>query len=145
MLLRPPLPSTSLCSDDDSHVIINDPCPSVRDLNPKVPPALENVVFRLMEKEPADRYNDAAQAERALDQVLKEPETTIRPPERERQKPAPTRQEAPSPPPPPRPSRPRAPVQPQEVRVPVPAWIWIAFVGILGGLGFLAYVMLFNQ
>jgi serine/threonine protein kinase len=40
--------------------------PSIRDLNPAVPPALEALVYRFLEKEPKDRWASAAQAREAL-------------------------------------------------------------------------------
>ncbi len=36
---------------------VNDPVPSPREINPACPPALEQIIFKAMEKSPADRYS----------------------------------------------------------------------------------------
>ncbi len=52
------------------YAILHEPPAPVRRLRPEVPPALEAVVMRCLEKKPEDRFRDAAELERALDAVL---------------------------------------------------------------------------
>lgn len=51
--------------------MINDPPPSLRDLAPHVPQALNSRVMRAMEKNPADRYESAAAFDSALGSLLR--------------------------------------------------------------------------
>ena len=44
----------------------------IRDLNPEIPPALEDHIRRLMAKDPADRFSSATELVRALTDVLAE-------------------------------------------------------------------------
>ncbi len=46
--------------------------PSIRQFNANVPPALEQIVMKALEKEPEDRYLSAAEMEQALRQCAKE-------------------------------------------------------------------------
>ena len=46
--------------------------PSLRQFNPNVPPALEQIVAKVLEKEPEDRYHSAAEMQLALHQCAKE-------------------------------------------------------------------------
>ena len=46
--------------------ILNEPPPSIRSLRNDVPPELEAIVFKCLEKDPANRYADMAQVQSAL-------------------------------------------------------------------------------
>jgi serine/threonine-protein kinase len=53
--------------------IVNLTPPPVHELNPSVPPAISRVVAKLLAKDPADRYDDANDALRALDLARADP------------------------------------------------------------------------
>src|SRR3989440_2345908 len=46
--------------------------PSLRQFNPNVPPALEQIVVKVLEKEPGDRFLSAAEMQKALRQCAKD-------------------------------------------------------------------------
>ncbi|MGZ6366209.1 MAG: protein kinase domain-containing protein, partial [Ktedonobacteraceae bacterium] len=46
--------------------------PSIRQFNPNVPPALEQIVVKVLEKEPGDRFLSAAEMQQALRQCAKD-------------------------------------------------------------------------
>jgi serine/threonine-protein kinase len=50
--------------------IVRDAAPSLAELQPPVPPALQRIVERLMRKVPAERYRDAAELESDLDAFI---------------------------------------------------------------------------
>ncbi len=52
------------------HKHINEPLPRPSSLNPDTPPALEAVIEKALEKEPANRYRQADELVRALDEAL---------------------------------------------------------------------------
>ena len=45
---------------------MNEPVPSPRKINPKIPPELEAFILKLLEKSPSDRYKDCLEIEKAL-------------------------------------------------------------------------------
>ena len=49
---------------------INEPTPSLREINPEIPEAFEQIVFKAMEKWPDDRYQTAAQMRQDLEEAL---------------------------------------------------------------------------
>ena len=65
---KPPFDADSAMTLMMMH--INDPVPSPQKLNPEIPEALVNVVNKALEKDPADRYQTAAQMAAALRNVL---------------------------------------------------------------------------
>jgi len=65
---RPPFQSDSAMTLMMMH--INDPVPDPRKLNPEVPADLVAVINKALEKDPADRYQTAAQMAAALRNVL---------------------------------------------------------------------------
>jgi eukaryotic-like serine/threonine-protein kinase len=52
------------------YAIMNDPIPSIRRARPDVPPALEAIVMRALERTAIDRFETAAEMEQALDDFL---------------------------------------------------------------------------
>lgn len=50
---------------------MNEPAPLVTVLNPAVPPQLEQIIYKVMSKEPAGRYREAGQLERILQSYQK--------------------------------------------------------------------------
>jgi len=46
--------------------------PSLRQFNPNVPPALEQIVVKVLAKEPGDRFHSAAEMQQALNQCAKD-------------------------------------------------------------------------
>jgi serine/threonine protein kinase len=67
---RPPFEADTMVAIALKH--INEPTPSLREINPGVPPVLEQVVFKAMEKWPEDRYQTASEFGRALQAALTE-------------------------------------------------------------------------
>lgn len=65
---KPPFDADSAMTLMMMH--INDPVPNPQKLNPEIPEALVNVVNKALEKDPADRYQTAAQMAAALRNVL---------------------------------------------------------------------------
>ena len=65
---KPPFDADSAMTLMMMH--INDPVPNPQKLNPEVPEALVDVVNKALEKDPADRYQTAAQMAAALRNVL---------------------------------------------------------------------------
>ena len=51
------------------YAIVNEPAPGARSVNPSVPPALDGIVRRLLEKDPSARFGSADEVVAALDQV----------------------------------------------------------------------------
>jgi serine/threonine-protein kinase len=51
---------------------IHDPPPKPTDLEPSIPKALEEVILKLLEKKPRDRYPDCRVLTRELQQIAKE-------------------------------------------------------------------------
>src|SRR3989441_1109980 len=67
---RPPFVGPTAVSIAMQHASTNPP--SVRQFNPAVPPAVERIVMRALEKEPEDRFQSAAEMQHALRQCAKE-------------------------------------------------------------------------
>src|SRR5947209_5199779 len=67
---RPPFVGPTAVSIAMQHASTNPP--SVRQFNPAVPPAVERIVMRALEKEPEDRFQSAAEMQHTLRQCAKE-------------------------------------------------------------------------
>jgi serine/threonine protein kinase len=67
---RPPFVGPTAVSIAMQHASTNPP--AVRLFNPTVPPAVEQIVMRSLEKEPVDRFQSAAEMQQALRQCGKE-------------------------------------------------------------------------
>src|SRR2546430_10505450 len=67
---RPPFVGPTAVSIAMQHASTNPP--SLRQFNPGVPPAVEQIIMRSLEKEPADRFQSAAEMQQALRQCTKE-------------------------------------------------------------------------
>src|SRR6266571_3925875 len=67
---RPPFVGPTAVSIAMQHASTNPP--SLRQFNPKVPPAAERIVMQALEKEPEDRFQSAAEMQQALRQCAKE-------------------------------------------------------------------------
>jgi len=67
---RPPFVGPTAVSIAMQHASTNPP--SVRQFNPAVPPAVERIVTRALEKEPEDRFQSAAEMQHTLRQCAKE-------------------------------------------------------------------------
>jgi serine/threonine-protein kinase len=67
---RPPFDGDTLVAIALKHV--NEPTPSLRAINPDIPAAFEQVVFKSMEKWPDDRYQTGAEMGQALAAALKQ-------------------------------------------------------------------------
>ncbi len=59
--------------------ILHEPIPPARDLNPRVPEALDAVVSRAVDRDPAGRYPSAGQMREALEEVLRSVNLTVGP------------------------------------------------------------------
>jgi serine/threonine-protein kinase len=57
---------------DTLHAIIQEPVPSVRDIDARVPEALDHIVRRALQKRPGDRFDNAQAMQLALEQYLAE-------------------------------------------------------------------------
>src|SRR5438128_5861104 len=68
---RPPFVGPTAVSIAMQHASTNPP--SLRQFNPTVPPGVEHIVMRALEKEPEDRFHSAAEMQQALRQCAKEP------------------------------------------------------------------------
>ena len=114
---------------------VQEPPVPPRQLNPSIPPELEQVVLRAMAKDPSRRYHSADEMGMDLDRVRKGlgvtaataalagTETMVAPP-----------------PPPPTGSYPVAPVAPAKRRT----WPWVVVLILLGAVAALAAYLLFN-
>ena len=65
--------------DDESPVTvalmhIKDKMPSVRKLNPKVPPIVEKIISKATEKNPYNRYHSCFDMRKDIDRILRDPE-----------------------------------------------------------------------
>ena len=60
--------------------IITEPPPPIRQINPKVPPWLENVLLTAMHKDPSQRYASAGQFADSITQQLRTPRSPTPPP-----------------------------------------------------------------
>src|SRR6266566_50246 len=67
---RPPFVGPTAVSIAMQHASTNPP--SLRQFNPNVPPGVEHIVMRALEKEPEDRFHSAAEMQQALRQCAKE-------------------------------------------------------------------------
>src|SRR5437588_107694 len=67
---RPPFVGPTAVSIAMQHASSNPP--PLRQFNPSVPPAVEQIVMRALEKEPEDRFHSAAEMQQALRQCAKE-------------------------------------------------------------------------
>src|SRR5205085_4385331 len=67
---RPPFVGPTAVSIAMQHASTNPP--SLRQFNPTVPPGVEHIVMRALEKEPEDRFHSAAEMQQALRQCAKE-------------------------------------------------------------------------
>ena len=67
---RPPFVGPTAVSIAMQHASTNPP--SLRQFNPTVPPGVEQIVMRALEKEPEDRFHSAAEMQQALRQCAKE-------------------------------------------------------------------------
>jgi len=67
---RPPFVGPTAVSIAMQHASTNPP--SLRQFNPNVPPTVERIVMRTLEKEPEDRFQSAAEMQQALRQCSKE-------------------------------------------------------------------------
>ncbi|MFL5587374.1 MAG: protein kinase domain-containing protein [Ktedonobacteraceae bacterium] len=67
---RPPFVGPTAVSIAMQHASTNPP--SLRQFNPTVPPGVEHIVMRALEKEPEDRFQSAAEMLQALRQCAKE-------------------------------------------------------------------------
>ena len=67
---RPPFVGPTAVSIAMQHASTNPP--SLRQFNPTVPPTVERIVMRTLEKEPEDRFQSAAEMQQALRQCAKE-------------------------------------------------------------------------
>lgn len=56
---------------------IQDEVTKPSDINPKIPPALEDIILKCLEKNPADRYESAGALIKDLDRASAEPDTRI--------------------------------------------------------------------
>ncbi len=67
---RPPFVGPTGVSIAMQHASTNPP--SLRQFNPAIPPALEQLILRTLQKEPEDRFSSAAEMQQALRQCAKE-------------------------------------------------------------------------
>jgi serine/threonine protein kinase len=67
---RPPFVGPTAVSIAMQHASTNPP--SLRQFNPAIPPALEQLVLRTLQKEPEDRFSSAAEMQQALRHCAKE-------------------------------------------------------------------------
>jgi serine/threonine-protein kinase len=67
---RPPFVGPTAVSIAMQHASTNPP--SLRQFNPAVPPGVERIVMRALEKEPEDRFQSAAEMQQALRQCARE-------------------------------------------------------------------------
>jgi serine/threonine-protein kinase len=67
---RPPFVGPTAVSIAMQHASANPPF--LRQFNPNVPPVVEQIIMRSLEKEPADRFQSAAEMQQALRQCAKE-------------------------------------------------------------------------
>ncbi|GAC1379546.1 MAG: hypothetical protein NVSMB33_04870 [Ktedonobacteraceae bacterium] len=67
---RPPFIGPTAVSIAMQHASTNPP--SLHQFNPTVPPSIEHIVMRTLEKEPEDRFQSAAEMQQALRQCAKE-------------------------------------------------------------------------
>jgi len=67
---RPPFVGPTAVSIAMQHASTNPP--SLRQFNPAIPPALEQLILRTLQKEPEDRFSSAAEMQQALRQCAKE-------------------------------------------------------------------------
>jgi len=67
---RPPFDADTPLAILMKHV--NDPLPRPSLVNPRIPPSFERVVLKVLSKEPADRYQTAAEMSQALQQAAQE-------------------------------------------------------------------------
>jgi serine/threonine protein kinase len=67
---RPPFLGPTAVSIAMQHA--STPPPSLRHFNPTVPPAVEQLVLRALEKEPSERFSSAAEMQQALRQCMRE-------------------------------------------------------------------------
>jgi serine/threonine protein kinase len=74
---RPPFVGPTAVSIAMQHASANPP--TLRQFNPHVPPAIEQLVLRTLQKEPEDRFSSAAEMQQALRQCAREIARTTRP------------------------------------------------------------------
>src|SRR5579883_20818 len=74
---RPPFVGPTAVSIAMQHASANPP--TLRQFNPHIPPAIEQLVLRTLQKEPEDRFSSAAEMQQALRQCAREIARTTRP------------------------------------------------------------------
>lgn len=72
-MLTGKLPFESECDESVAEMQVKDDAPSLRSINPAVPLGLEQITLKAMQKDPADRYQSAAEFLLDLDEFKKNP------------------------------------------------------------------------
>lgn len=67
------LPFESECDESVAEMQVREDAPSLRSINPSVPLGLEQITLKAMQKDPADRYQSAAEFLLDLDEFKKNP------------------------------------------------------------------------
>ena len=67
------LPFDSECDESVAEMQVREDAPSLRSINPSVPLGLEQITLKAMQKDPADRYQSAAEFLLDLDEFKKNP------------------------------------------------------------------------